>query len=71
MIELIIFWIGMYLLFEIVALDYLGHTVFRNFIDLELDHSMRVWLRITSVYVLLICLAPLFAFWIIFDWIIE
>ena len=71
MIELIILWVGMYILFEIIALDYLGHTMFRNFIELKLDHSMRVWLRITGVYILLLCIAPLFAFWIIFDWIRE
>lgn len=69
MIELIIFWIGMYLLFEIVAIDYLGYTMFRNFIELKIDHSMRVWLRIAGVYILLLCLAPFFAVWVVCEWI--
>lgn len=69
MIGLIIFWIGMYLLLEIIIFINIEHTISSRLLFLSLDDSLGHWLKILTRLILLVIFTPLVSLYACYHWI--
>lgn len=66
---LYIFWIGMYLLIEILVFIHIEHTLIGRLWELSFDDSLGWWLTIIMRATLLIVFAPFVAVYSCYLWI--